>query len=193
MFKALVGAALVLSLLGAACGGEADDGGVASLSEDKQAEGEEGSSEDLDPQEAALAWAECMRENGVDVPDPKVDDNGMFIIEGGEISEGSSEDFEGADEECRDLLGDPPGAQLSDEEKAELNDAGLRFAKCMREEGIDVPDPGPHGQSITIGGPDGVDPEDPTFVAAEEKCRHIMEEVMGPATGEGVTEVGADS
>lgn len=34
-----------------------------------------------------------------------------------------------------------PSDELSPEQEAEIHDAGLEFARCMREKGFDVPDP----------------------------------------------------
>jgi hypothetical protein len=52
----------------------------------------------------------------------------------------------------------------------------LEFAKCMRGEGFDVPDPqpgqGPDGQGGGILG--GLDPEDPRVAKAIDKCQEDM-------------------
>jgi len=89
-----------------------------------------------------LAFASCMREQGVDMPDPNAD---------GSIEAQSGDGFMEAAEACQDELGQPPaapggGSEMSDEEqRAEW----LEIAACFRDNGIDVPDPQP-GESLTI-------------------------------------------
>ena len=55
----------------------------------------------------------------------------------------------------------------------------LAFAKCMREHGVDMPDPefGSGGTTVMIGG-DGIAFDSPTFKAANEACRSIMTDAM---------------
>jgi hypothetical protein len=89
-----------------------------------------------------LAFAECMREQGVDMPDPNQD---------GSIEAQAGDGFMAAAETCQEELGEPPappggGSSMSDEEqRAEW----LEIAACYRDNGIDVPDPGP-GESLTV-------------------------------------------
>lgn len=63
---------IVLLALAAGCGGPADAGGIATLEGTATtatvAEGAEGGEVDLE--EALLAFAACMREEGIDMPDP---------------------------------------------------------------------------------------------------------------------------
>lgn len=126
-----------------------------------------------DPAEGALAFAKCMREHGVDMPDPVVKDDGsggggVLIQVGGPGSEqapASKETMDAANKECQHFLQessksfDPP----SPEEQEKMKEKALAFAKCMREHGIDMPDPqfGDDGTfSVSIGGagPDGTGP-----------------------------------
>ena len=61
----------------------------------------------------------------------------------------------------------------------EQQDAMLAFAKCMREHGVDMPDPefGTAAAAVMIGG-DGIAFDSPTFKAADEACRSIMTDAM---------------
>jgi hypothetical protein len=67
----MLGLALALGLGAAACGGSPGGDGVATLGGDGANDQQTGSgSAKKDPQEAALDFAKCMREHGVDMPDP---------------------------------------------------------------------------------------------------------------------------
>jgi hypothetical protein len=47
-----------------------------------------------------------------------------------------------------------------------------QFTQCMRDHGIDVPDPDPGGGGVAISkGPGGINPDDPKFTAAEQACQ----------------------
>ena len=145
----------------AACGGGedgGDDGGGA------------GSSAPRDPADAAVAWAQCMRENGVDVPDPEPGASG-----GKQPTqlEGSPDQIQRAQAACQEHLSAVKPQSVSPEEQAQYRDAALRFARCMRERSIDYPDPAP-GEELAGGYPPGVDPNAPGFPEAESEClRHL--------------------
>ena len=118
--RGIIGAVAVVAALGAAgCGG--DDGGAGTTASD--------------PDEARLAWAECMREHGVDVPDP-APGGGPTRIQ----STGSPAAMDEAQEACSELQR-AAMPELSDEERTELLDQAVAFAQCMREHGVDMPDP----------------------------------------------------
>jgi hypothetical protein len=184
----------------ASLGGDADDGDTTSttLSEEEQ-------------EEAMLDWAACMREQGIDMPDPQVDANGRtsVIIGSSRETDDDAADggsgpgpidraaFEAAHEEC----GEPPmlGGELSEEDRAEMQEQALEFAECMRDNGVeDFPDPdfsdmgpgrGPgtrverfdddddaggarEGSSEVVAGPFGVvELDDPEVRAAFEACQ----------------------
>ena len=169
------GAALAAGASGlvlAACGGGDGDGGRAPGDRERM-------------EQAALKHARCMREHGVDVPDPKPGEGGMILVGPGE---------EGADparqrravEECQKHLRDVPPPNLSEEQKAEMRDAALAHARCMRKQGVDFPDPtfGPDGSITVKVGPGAVEPDDPKVQAAERACaRHRPRIDAGPEPG----------
>ena len=168
---AAVGAALAASAALAACGG--GSGG--------EAAGASIADQEDRFQEAGLEFAECMRENGVDVPDPQAGEPGvMFHLREGDEDSAS---FREAEEACRKHL-EAARPELSEEQEEEFRDGALEFAQCMREHGIDFPDPsfGPNGQ-VQMGPRDGPPPfEDPDFRAAAEDCR---ENLPGGGLGHG--------
>ena len=142
-----------------------------------------------DPQEAMLAYAQCMRDHGVDMPDPQFTaDGGVTMTLGregrpGVAVAGGPEDpvFAEAHEACGSLI-EGTVRDLDPEQQAEMQARALAFAECMREHGIDMPDPQfdeNGGVGIMIGGPDS-DPIDPdTMQAAQEACGGLM----GPPPG----------
>ena len=172
-------------LLLAACGssGGSNDG-VASLDDSAAGDDSTATSDgEVDREEALLEFAECMRENGVDMPDPQVEEGGGVLIRGPEGGPRNEEDFEAAMEECQELLPEE-GGRFDEQQQAAMQDAMLEYAKCMRAEGIDMPDPefsGEGGARMTIGQGSGIDPNSDEFRAAEEKCRPIMEEAASDA------------
>jgi hypothetical protein len=180
---------VLLALTLVACGGGGgDDGddGVASLDEgdstattDDDGSGRGGGPRlDAEFQDAMLEYAACMREQGIDFPDPSTSGEGLVVV-GGPGSEGEAdrEEFEAADEACQPILEEVEGSrpQPSPEEMAEMQDEALRFAECMREHGVDMPDPvfeedGRMTQAIGGDEGPGIDPSSDEFQEAEEEC-----------------------
>ena len=171
--RLLVAAALVILLgMTAACGdsGNGDDAALpdaAGASSSPSASDEE---TDLDPEDAMLKFAQCMRDHGVDVPDPgqgggiRVDGNGL-----------SKEQMEAAENACQKWMDmaepEDGGHELTEEEKQQF----LDMAACMRERGYNFPDPTFDGGRVTQKmesrpGDDGPDPDDPTFQKDTEEC-----------------------
>ena len=69
----------------------------------------------------------------------------------------------------------PP--EMSDEDKEKFRKAALEHSRCMREHGIDMPDPQfdeDGGAQIRIGRGSGIDIDDPKFRKAQEACEDTM-------------------
>jgi hypothetical protein len=88
-----------------------------------------------------VKFAECVRSNGVsEFPDPGA--SGKFTIDG--IVNGSSLDpstpaFKQAISACKDL---EPAGFMGSKRSPQQMDAALKFAQCIRENGVsDFPDP----------------------------------------------------
>jgi hypothetical protein len=157
--------ALTAAIL-AACGGGGGGGGEDQASRE----------------EAALEFSECMREHGVDVPDPKPGQAGVML--GGTTKSGpggknkttigiNPEDpaTKKALEACESKM--PQGQKMSPQQEEKFKEAALAFAKCMREHGVNMPDPqfggkGKISMKIEKG---GLDPNSPAFEEAQEGCR----------------------
>jgi hypothetical protein len=175
---ALVGV-LALMLVVAACGGGGNQNdGVASLSgSNKPTTTTAAPLSKQDVEQAALAFARCMRQHGIDMPDPQFSGNKITQdFKGGPGSKGPDDPaFKAAEQACNKYLpngGQPP--RLDPQEQQQL----LAFARCMRQHGIDMPDPRPDGGLVIRrrGGPGGVNPDDQKFKAAEQACQQYAPE-----------------
>jgi hypothetical protein len=182
---------LAVAAFASGCGSSSADDGVAALddvpaSTTGDGDGTQNDADtdtDQDPQEAALEWASCMREHGVDVPDPQVGEDGRVEIRPGSGMrlDRTADEAREAREACGTPFGDAGPPQLSDEQRDELQETMLEFAKCMREHGVDMPDPDFSGGVgvFRAGGPgSGIDPGSATFQKAQEACQDILEDAM---------------
>ena len=144
----------------AACGGDEEE--PASAASGQQ-------SDEPKLRDAAVKFAQCMRENGVEkFPDP--DPNGGTRIAIGPESGIDEDEFEAASKKCEQYQEDIR-PQLSEAEQAEFKEQALEHARCMREHGIDFPDPEfSEGGKVTQRLAKGrVDPNDADFKAAEKE------------------------
>jgi hypothetical protein len=175
--------AVALTLVLAACGGGGgDSNGVASLTDTTDQSSTDGSSGSTgkgkkDPEEAALEYTKCMREHGVDMDDPGA--GGELRLE---VRPGNRKKVEAAQKACEGLL-ENARPKLSEEQQAALQEALLACARCMREHGIDMPDPtfGEGGKMTQQFRKGDVNPDDPKFKEAEKACEPIMEEARRKA------------
>ncbi|MFD4764762.1 hypothetical protein [Streptomyces niveus] len=79
-----------------------------------------------------LEHRKCLRENGVDIPEPKPGEAGTTIELGGKGGE-----VEKAFKACKDKAVGGGDQELTQAEKDKM----LAYARCMRENGMDMPDP----------------------------------------------------
>ena len=183
---------LALGVLSAACGTSgADNDGVASAGNGGSAKNAGDGKKKTDPQQAGLDFARCMREHGIDMPDPKADGGGMVMIGPG-AGDGSVSaapappaGFQEADKACRHhlegLIADGGGAlDLKEQDRA------LKFAKCMRENGVNMPDPDFSNGRVQIAIGEGFQPESETFKAAQKACGSLFGPGDGRAPSPGV-------
>jgi hypothetical protein len=87
-----------------------------------------------------VKFAQCMRDNGIDMPDPQTSEDGMGItIQGGEDGAPLDEEkMKTAHEACKKHL--PNGGEFKPPSPEE-QDKMRQQAKCMRDKGHDWPDP----------------------------------------------------
>ena len=192
MLTAMLAVVLLgLALVASGCGSSSSsEDGVAALdgssAEDDAAPAAGDEDEELDEedrQEAALEWARCMREHGIDVPDPEFgsDGGGFQVRVGGPGFNPDSERFREAQEACGTPFGREGPPALSEGERQEFQDAMLEFAQCMREHGVDMPDPefGDGGRGVfRMGpGPNSTQSDRESFDEAQAACQPILQEL----------------
>ncbi len=153
--------------------GSGSDSQVASISDgDAQPEA---SASPTSSNDGGLAFASCMRDNGIDVPDP--DPDGGFDQRGQADIDFDDPQFRNALDECRDLLpGDNP---LTRNFNSAQQNAILKLVGCLRKNGVDVPDPqfDSNGQ-LVIDDPGAINPGDPKVRKALQECRSEIASVV---------------
>lgn len=174
----LVPLVAALGVLLAACG---DDPAVqvATLATgDVGVEGGGSPAERLNSDDALLAFATCMRDQGVDFADPVAQSDGTLAFtrpgggDGGGFDESQLSQLQAARDACSDLIeglafGGPGGRPNQGEFDS---GAFVAFAQCMRDNGVEeYPDPPASGR------PDfdairQLDTESDAFVAASRTC-----------------------
>ena len=190
---------LLMLLVLTACSGATGSPGVATLV-DPSASPDASPTASLDPEAAMQAFTACMREHGVDIQSAAVsagDGSGGNTGPVTNTSKGAAGDkprsidkdaFAAAERACKSLLPqggvNGPGGEID----PEFQDKMLAFAKCMRDHGIDMPDPqfGSGGNTVTIGGPDDgsgdgpkLDPESKAFQDAQTACGSLLPGKLG--------------
>ena len=143
-------------------------------------------------EDGILAFAACMRDNGLEeFEDPDIDADGGLtfgfrgLVEDGEVDRDT---VRTAMEACRIHL-EGLSFAASDIDRTEIEDQMFEFAACMRDNGMDMPDPdfsGTPGEGGRGTGPfTELDPDDPQFQEAMEACGDIFEGgfPVGPGAG----------
>jgi hypothetical protein len=121
--------------------------------------------------EAAVKFAKCMREHGVDMPDPKPGDGGRITLGGPGMGPQDQPRMEAAQKACQRILESVRPPELSPEKEQKFKEQALKFARCMREHGINMPDPQFQGGGrMTQRMQEGIDPKSQRFRDATEAC-----------------------
>ncbi|MFF5933839.1 hypothetical protein [Streptomyces sp. NPDC012508] len=145
-----------LCLLATAC---TADGGKKAGSETVSDEGKKA--------DQALEHRKCLREQGLDVPEPKPGEEGVGLTIGGDGM--SKEKMEKAFKACRDKGGAGMGKELTQADKDKM----IKYAQCMRKNGFDMPDPtfGEGGMSAARPVPQGAEMK--KFEKANKACESV--------------------
>jgi hypothetical protein len=145
----LAGILLVLS----GCGGGAEPAAAPSVAASQ------------DPHTRNLKFAECLREQGLDVPDPEPG-KGMTM----KFGPGSDQQkVQQAMEACREWA--PTGMTGGGAPDPKRDEQMRAYSQCMRDNGV-ASFPDPEGGMVRLDPSSG---EDPDFEAAQEKCAALMQ------------------
>ena len=178
---------VIIAVVAASCSGGNDDAtpGVATLTPTTD------TVVGVDPlretEEQARELVQCLRNEGVNVPDPTITGDGNIRFSPpADFGAGDLGTLQTAADACADLIeGLDIGFQNID--LTTITDNLLVFASCMRDNGYDIRDPdfslfvpGPDG-SVPTGGPFGdLDFTDPGFIAAFPACQELLNNLGTP-------------
>jgi hypothetical protein len=176
ILRSVSAAALVVVAVGlVACGGD----------DPTPASGSGGGRQGIDAKtkQAMLDYARCMRAHGINMADPKFGNNGATV----QMQRGgrgmTPEQQKAAEQACAKYQKQIKPPPMSDAEKRRQREEALANARCMREHGIDMPDPQfDEKGGIMQRGPK-IDPDRAKFREAERACRPEGEREGGPSGG----------
>jgi hypothetical protein len=160
--RPLVALAIVALLILSACS-SGDGDGVASAG-GEQGPANPAQTDDAAPRDGdaqALIFAGCMRDNGVDMPDPGPGQEGLGAAFQAVAGDYDRETLQQAIAACQDLMPQYASAEHADDEWQ------LELAECLREQGLDVSDKpfdDAHSGAIDVD----------EFSAAMEVCRDVL-------------------
>ncbi|NNC75493.1 MAG: hypothetical protein HKN93_08290 [Acidimicrobiia bacterium] len=174
---------LAVGLVG--CSNADDTRPVASLETTEAPQRDETSEQnpEIEAESAMLDFTQCLRDQGIDIGDPTMGADGNLQLPpiefagpvGGDADiESAIADMDAVFAECEQHLegvtfGAPdPGAGVA------FEDALLEYSGCMRDQGIDMPDPdfSGDGGAIVIGSDSPSDEAE--FEAAHRECQSIL-------------------
>jgi len=157
------GVVLMLIAIVSACSGGGGNH-VATLGGSNASSASDSSSGDKQSfEDAMLDFAKCMRDHGVDMPDPTFNGTGGVSITGNAGGPGpGNATFEAAQKACQPIMdkAEQNAPKPSAEEQAKMRDQALAFAQCMRGHGVDMPDPTFDDSGhfkVQVGGPPNAD------------------------------------
>jgi hypothetical protein len=201
----VVTALVALATFLAACSAAPSSSGVVSLATPRPSgDASAAPSESVDPELAIADFEACMKEHGVDVQIAIAGDGttgggpstgefrappnaGEAQPNGGNPADRPDDKaLEEADQACRHLL---PSGMMGDPNATmdpEMADQLLDFSKCMRDHGIDFPDPQFEGGGVRVQMDEGMDASSQAFKDAQETCGDML-----PGGGPGTISGGA--
>ena len=101
-------------------------------------------------------WTKCLRDNGIDVKDPEAGSGSVQLP-------ADSPALTAAMAKCKQYETVQSGSTGVDRNDPKQEEQRRKFAKCMRDQGVDWPDPVP-GQGMTVPA------QTPELAAAFQKC-----------------------
>jgi hypothetical protein len=149
---------LVAAIAAAGCGGSSSASTTTTTSQDA----------------ARVKFAQCLRDNGVDVPDNPGQNGG-----GGPPRNIDQSKFQAALKACQKYR-QAAIPNLSQSQQQEFRDAFTKFASCMRQHGVELPDPGAGGGPPAGG--NRINQNDPKVQTARKACQDKLPQ-GGPGGG----------
>ncbi|GAA3211762.1 hypothetical protein [Nonomuraea helvata] len=115
----------------------------------------------VNPDDVLFKVAQCLRQNGIDVPDPGSAEDKTWKYTGDPAK------MEKALKACEKYTSQIPNP-LND---PKVRDQLIQYARCMREQGIDMPDPPQVNKNL--------DPNDPKLQKAAGSCAKLIPKMEG--------------
>lgn len=146
-----------------------------------------------DREEAILAFAQCMRDHGLEMDDPQVGEGGGrggFFRPGARGVDASGEEFQVARQACAPIL-EAARPELDPAAQQERLEVELAMAQCLRDTGYaQYPDPTTDGAGrLQRGGQGfgelGIDFRSEAFRMARQTCAESLGVEIGPGGGRG--------
>ncbi|MET7337432.1 hypothetical protein [Nonomuraea sp. NPDC005650] len=110
----------------------------------------------VDPDDVLLKVAQCLRQNGIDVPDPGSPEDKTWKYTGDQAT------LQKALKACEKYTSQIPNPFNDPKARDQI----IQYARCMREQGIDMPDPPQVNPKL--------DPNDPKLQKAAESCAKLL-------------------
>lgn len=144
-------APIVVALVASGCGGS-DTGSSSTANAASQ-------------DSARVKYAQCLRDNGVNVPDNPGQNGG-----GGPPANIDRSKLQAAQKACQKYQRAAVG-NISQAQQQQFRDAFTKFSSCMRQHGVDVPDIGAGGGGGPPAGGAQINQNDPKVKAARTACQ----------------------
>lgn len=196
-------AAILAVVVSAGCGASDDGDGLASADQlvvpttTRPAPGGDAGTvpDGRTAEEAFLAFAACMRDEGIVLNDPEFEADGTLRLNlrGLVVGDVDEEEILAARAVC-DVELEGITQAFEREDRSDIEDQLFAYAACMRENGYDMPDPiyverthTPGQGGGGDGGPFGkLDRTDPEFIEANDVCQVQFDDLwMGSGGGPG--------
>ncbi|SMD09151.1 hypothetical protein [Kibdelosporangium aridum] len=131
----------------------------------------------------AVGFSQCMRDRGHQVPDPAFNEDGLPVFQEPE-DERRTQGYQTDRQQCRQPLNDAMVAAGVPNQKG-TPEQWLAFARCMREHGVDMPDPTPDNRFTIEKNLYDSPAWQPAFEACDEHLPPQMREALDSPPGKG--------
>jgi hypothetical protein len=169
--------AVVAALALGACGSSNNDNNSGSRAQDADK-----------AYDGALKFTKCMRDHGVDMPDPTRNADGGITMRGPGGPGGRRLDdtkVQAAQQACAKYQSLGGGKAPDPQKLAAQRDTFVAYARCMRGKGVDMPDPKVSGGGIQMSLGRGLSPDSAVFKAADKACHPLLGKIGGGPGGAG--------